>query len=954
MHAYTTPPSAMQCDPSQRLPNPYEEAERRRMSSLPQPQSGAQRSSSDSYRNQINPPQQETRSEDAAYQAALEASRSSAAEEALQRQRREEEEMRRLEALHAEEERKRHEETQRREQEELRRVMEESMREQAMHRSRMDEERRIAQRAVDESRVAEERRRREEEEELKRAMETSLREEWDRRSQMEEQDRIALERAREEIAREQRLREERGIGSSSRASPAPAQGARRPLPEIPPIPPRRSSVTDVDEGEGQDSSQHASPEQGPHDGEEQGEANPFADAAEAPPAYDSVGTDRPPDAPSRAPTAIWDAARAERIREQRSQAAATPQLDAMEEKRRMERAGMAQQAALLEVSQPSRLVVANHTSTDNTPGTSRAPSRMASQARFLPQEVQPPVPREHSASAGSTESPSSSMHDTIVNGTSNDVSPISTPATEVDRSSPASADSGQTAPLGIDWGYSDVAFDTRLRSQPTKDKVEESGAPDLKTFFPKTISLATHEDPLGGTFFTLRCGSWKLLLRALAWLGNTQIENGDEDAASASPGLLRVQIEFVTPQQTTQDGYHKSQPSTSSLDLQSPSFATHRHGDQVTQDLADVVRRHGSSYVACASICLSLVPSDNQSSLSAAGETANASYGAASQQRQRRAERDLDMAYLKHGSSRKVISLSPSPTMGAVLGAPGGLRSRLSSLAGSNSNSGSLELPLSLIKLAQVLREAHRLSASCPSSGSAARHSPRQLYHSIEAHDEKFVQRVVVRRMAAKWKDLKAEAEDLRRKANDEQYEAAGEEIQTRLIAMALATVVHSGHDAAGSSLAAPTSPLLLLDLASVLGEGGKNSGPTTTRPHVWGPLFPTGLSGSSSSPAATGRTSAEMSTDGRGSALAQDEGAGVHADNLFGAEERSSHLGRMKDRVKRKWKARAGDLGGASGGGGSIDGEDDDLANWITPLDLRVDDGAGGGGDQGPGRSDR
>jgi len=48
---------------------------------------------------------------------------------------------------------------------------------------------------------------------------------------------------------------------------------------------------------------------------------------------------------------------------------------------------------------------------------------------------------------------------------------------------------------------------------------------------------------------------------------------------------------------------------------------------------------------------------------------------------------------------------------------------------------------VALVEVAQLLHASHTLSAACPSSSSTARHSPRDLHHAIERHDEGFVRK---------------------------------------------------------------------------------------------------------------------------------------------------------------------------------------------------------------------
>ena len=93
---------------------------------------------------------------------------------------------------------------------------------------------------------------------------------------------------------------------------------------------------------------------------------------------------------------------------------------------------------------------------------------------------------------------------------------------------------------GTDFGYSNEPF-----------------SPDLimdedKMYFPSVIQLKGAEadgslrEPKA--YFVIQAPSWKMLLRALAWYGNTRIEAGPEDVADSSKAIkMRLELEFVTP-----------------------------------------------------------------------------------------------------------------------------------------------------------------------------------------------------------------------------------------------------------------------------------------------------------------------------------------------------------------------------------------------------------------------
>ena len=79
----------------------------------------------------------------------------------------------------------------------------------------------------------------------------------------------------------------------------------------------------------------------------------------------------------------------------------------------------------------------------------------------------------------------------------------------------------------------------------------------------------------------------------------------------------------------------------------------------------------------------------------------------------KRESRRLDAWYAGKGSTRRLIQLAREPPA----------------------------LPVALVQVAQLLHASHTFSAACPSSGSTARHSPRDLHHAIERHDQGFVRK---------------------------------------------------------------------------------------------------------------------------------------------------------------------------------------------------------------------
>lgn len=201
----------------------------------------------------------------------------------------------------------------------------------------------------------------------------------------------------------------------------------------------------------------------------------------------------------------------------------------------------------------------------------------------------------------------------------------------------------------------------------------------------------THAAAERGSYFVIRAHSWRSLLRAMAWHGNSRVEAGPQevaDAASAAAVMrakgkrtdggchLLVEIEFVTPTTTTM----------------SAGFGI---GDYArTLGGGGGGTHHAPAHVA---LCLSLV----RPSLPNSAESAI----------RKRESRNLDAIYSGRGSARRVIGLPrESPA-----------------------------LPMLLVKLAQHLHRAHAFSAQCPSTGSVARHSPRDLHHAIERHDQDYL-----------------------------------------------------------------------------------------------------------------------------------------------------------------------------------------------------------------------
>lgn len=448
-----------------------------------------------------------------------------------------------------------------------------------------------------------------------------------------------------------------------------------------------------------------------------------------------------------------------------------------------------------------------------------------------------------------------------------------------------------------------------MRRSGSADEEQGSGSQEsmteqeetlLKTRFPSVISLSGTrardasevESATSYPYFTVRCGSWKILLRSLAWLGNTRIEAGPQAVADAADNhrvpLLRMEVEFVTPASRKGAG----------SDRFSLQIDPTRPG---AEELAAKARqRMAMKPTACVSICMSLCQQDSKGLVHRAqggGSTGtNQAYhdGARTQ-----AERELDMEYLKRGSDRRVLNLPPSSMgIGPVASAYSMTYQANPSQIAKETRAG-LDLPTALVDLAQHLQKAHRYSASCPSSGYTARHSPRDLYHIIEAHDEKWLG--------------KLQKESASQAAGGSASSVAGL-VYSYLPADASGSIAGDDQRLLPLSSVSPDGPPLLLWDESSLGHTAPTGSTTLS---------------SGQNPLLTSYSYGALSAGG---------GADVGLSNGLPDGSERSGLGRMKDRVKKKLKGRQGDVG-----------EGEELANWITPLDLSE---VGGGEEAGGARA--
>ncbi|KAJ1034065.1 hypothetical protein NDA18_000937 [Ustilago nuda] len=273
---------------------------------------------------------------------------------------------------------------------------------------------------------------------------------------------------------------------------------------------------------------------------------------------------------------------------------------------------------------------------------------------------------------------------------------------------------GQRALAGIEFGHSDFPFapkldKSRLPFAQSASKTASSSSCSTtaspstgKVLFPASIELTNIMKASSGStgsdmqnsspscFFTIRARSWKSLLRALAWYGNSRVEAAPEEVATASDRrarcLLRVEVEFITPTRTDL-GYGVAEYAKAAQNGVMPKHPCPAH----------------------VALCLSLLPIS--SSKSSSSGKANAWLKSDEYQTIKRESRRLDAWYASRGSIRRLVQLPRQPPM----------------------------LPVALVQVAQLLHASHTFSAACPSTGSTARHSPCDLHHAIERHDEGFV-----------------------------------------------------------------------------------------------------------------------------------------------------------------------------------------------------------------------
>ena len=547
-----------------------------------------------------------------------------ASEEEQQRQQREEEEHMRLvmEASRKDEEEAQQRRRQKQSEEEAhRQILLEESRQSAL---REDEERvrrehadllersRLESEERERRRGEEERRMRESEAAAIEASRREMEEEWNRRDEEE--------RAMEEFSRQggkqgeaaywQHLRNDqaydlavemnRSVSLSNEGTSA-SRPSRRPLPPTPGMAALAAGVESSTTEETNEPDWEQSDDDVGSDSED-----PFGDEAEAPPSYDEVRTDRPPEAPASIPDHVRFAPPpevtapahsntlqlpAERQEKTPISPNSTPRPPHRELPSTVEQSGPPPSASASPATPPAATVV------EHMPESARLPGIGVEDAASSP------------VSLGRTLSHSSDQGDRQSTEDESRRSSVSTVASGEANSSRASL-LQQRAMKGTDFGYCNEPFSPRLIVD----------AQDGKKHFPPVVQLRhTHVDgslSQPHSFFVIRAPSWKMLLRALAWYGNTRVEGGPEEVADAQGSLkLRVDVEFVTPT--------KAEMGSSRPDGSSDAWK--------------------SAHVAA---CMSLINPATSKNPSSALST-----------NLKQSSRSLDATYVRRGSARRVITL---------------------------------------------------------------------------------------------------------------------------------------------------------------------------------------------------------------------------------------------------------------------------------------------------------
>ncbi|MCO5562940.1 hypothetical protein L7F22_016576 [Adiantum nelumboides] len=289
--------------------------------------------------------------------------------------------------------------------------------------------------------------------------------------------------------------------------------------------------------------------------EQEDGSDPFSDHAEAPPMYDEVHGDRPPEAPTSIPTNVQFvrpdfgpgpdhdntiSSLSYQVEKSASYSSTMPDsrtisLSPPAEASNAPIASTSNQAAQTAVHSnyqeiPDQSIASTSRPTEGAP-VKRLPD--------IPID-RPPIPKINTAQQNKSSLDRSQSQSTQRNEVENRRSeePESLPTT------PDEAMNFQQKQMkGTDFGYSSEPFGTSLYIESLSE---------AKSTFPNIITLRKCKTDGSmndqNCFFVVRAPSWKALVRALAWYGNTRIEAGPEEVVDFPQGVpLRIEIEFVTP-----------------------------------------------------------------------------------------------------------------------------------------------------------------------------------------------------------------------------------------------------------------------------------------------------------------------------------------------------------------------------------------------------------------------
>ncbi|UZJ51536.1 hypothetical protein CBS101457_000856 [Exobasidium rhododendri] len=509
-----------------------------------------------------------------------------------------------------------------------------------------------------------------------------LEEEWGRR---DEEERAMAEYSRQggkqgEAGYWHHLRQDQAYGlalemnrnlSISNEGASSSRPSRRPLPPTPGLAALAAGVESPAAEEGETEWDHA----GGETSEESDGEDPFADSAEAPPSYDDVRTDRPPEAPTSIPDHIRFAPPPQVVAPGHSNTTTVPSSLLRLEKTPVS-ADATPRSSLLNLPNVSPSAGEASSSTPFSPAgpvleystksvhSSSSTAGIAGASDESSHRSTPSQPVDAASTSMLLNRMGSHSSDRLSHDQEHSNSSLTTTTSHGNSSEATSSGTSlrQRTMKGTDYGYSNEPFSPVL-------KVEEEESIGKK-HFPTVVTLRKVQGSLRErrAFFVIRAPSWKMLLRALAWYGNTRVEAGPEEIADSSHSIrLRVEVEFVTPTKV--------------------EIGTKKPVDSWKN--------------AHVSMCVSLL---DIATLKKEGDPLATEI--------KRSSRSLDASYLRRGSTRRVITLPSSqpPT-----------------------------LPLPMVRLAQHLHQAHVFSAACPSTSQTALHSPRDLTRAIDRHDLKYM-----------------------------------------------------------------------------------------------------------------------------------------------------------------------------------------------------------------------